>query len=528
MRLHMLLNTGNLKGWEMMILKRLTVLAVLFCCTPVLAVCLPEMSMEQLGTLRLPDVEITSVAHHGHGSDGEPPAETPAHPGVTAGYIKVDGFIGGSIGFELLLPDSWNERFIMGGGGGFSGTIQNAARKTVDRGYATVGTDTGHQWPVDHEGNWALDNVEAQLNFGYLAVHRTAEVAKAIIRAYYGSDPKYSYFMGCSRGGGQALMEAQRYPHDFDGIVSGAPAFDWTGSIAAFHVRIAQLMYPNPDNLETSVVGPDTLAVLAEAVMEQCDGIDGVEDGIIDEPCDCEFQPARVNGLTPEQQTAIQFVYDGLREGDKVQVPGMPVGTEGSAAGWGGWFIWLSGPATDNLRGVPTLGYSFSTSLFKYFVFDDPDWDYSTYDISNWREDTHRMGTFLDSTDPDLSELRDRDGKLIIWHGWSDAALSALATIGYYEQVKSLDPDAESYCRLFLLPGVQHCGGGAGADHVDWIDRLVDWVENDIAPDRVIATKYNAKREAVKTRPIYPYPQRAKYKGTGYPDKAENYVLAEP
>ena len=198
---------------------------VLVLCNAVLALgqTTNHLGVEELRLVRLPDVVLDSVMPVASDARKNPPA--PAH-------VEVKGVIGGSIRFELLLPEGWNGRFVMGGGGGFVGTVQNAARDSVDLGYATVGTDTGHESQPVYLAGWAHDNLEAQVNFGYLAVHRTAEVAKALIRAYYRTDPAYSYFVGCSRGGGQAMMEAQRYPKDFDGIVAGAPAFNWTGFAA--------------------------------------------------------------------------------------------------------------------------------------------------------------------------------------------------------------------------------------------------------------------------------------------------------
>jgi len=179
-----------------------------------------HITTEDLRHLRLPDVNLESATLVTSDLQENPRGKA---------YVKAEGVIGGNIRFELLLPEAWNGRFVMGGGGGFVGTVQNSASYSVNLGYATVGTDTGHEWQPGYMAGWAFDNLEAQLNFAYLAVHRTAEVAKAIIRSYYGTDAAYCYFAGCSRGGGQAMMESQRYPNDFDGIVAGAPAFDWPG-----------------------------------------------------------------------------------------------------------------------------------------------------------------------------------------------------------------------------------------------------------------------------------------------------------
>src|SRR6266566_4792350 len=227
-----------------------------------------RISLEELRQVRLPEVVLESVTQVTPDAQNKPNA---------AAYLEVNGVIGEHIRFELLLPDVWNGRFVMGGGGGFVGTVQNASRDSVNKGYATVGTDTGHQSQPGYMAGWALDNLEAKVNFGYLAVHRTAEVAKALVRAYYRKDPDHSYFIGCSRGGGQALMEAQRYPDDFDGIVAGAPAMDWPGIAAAF-VRNSQAAFPDPATLERSVITRDNLKLLESRILAACDAKDGVKD----------------------------------------------------------------------------------------------------------------------------------------------------------------------------------------------------------------------------------------------------------
>src|SRR5947209_17903167 len=229
-----------------------------------------RLSADELRQVRLPDVLIESAR--------PVTPEAPKKPNAAA-YLELKGVIGGHIHFELLLPDEWNGRFVMGGGGGFVGTVQNAARDSVNRGYATVGTDTGHQSEPGYLATWALDNLEAKVNFGYLAVHRTAEVAKALIRAYYHTDAAYSYFVGCSRGGGQAMMEAQRYPKDFDGVVAGAPAFNWTG-FAAMSVVVAKALYPDPAHLDHTALDRAALLKLRQAILDQCDAQDGLKDGI--------------------------------------------------------------------------------------------------------------------------------------------------------------------------------------------------------------------------------------------------------
>ena len=357
------------------------------------------------------------------------------------------------------------------------------------------------------------------MNFGHAAVHRTAEVSKALIRAYYGKGPEKSYFVGCSRGGGQAMMEAQRYPEDFDGIVAGAPAFHWTG-FGAMGINIAQTLYPDPSKLDATVLTLDDLDRLYKEVMKQADGQDGLKDGIIDNPKAAKFDLALAPDFTEAQRVAIRTLYQGVHNSDGPIYPGFPIGAEG---GPGGWFEWQVGP----IPKLVNLGFAFSTNIFKYFVFQDPEWDYATYDMDQWKEDTHLAGTVLNATDPDLDGMNARGGKLILWHGWSDAALPAHATVDYYEQVLAHDPNAMDYARLFMVPGCYHCGGGPGISGVDWLGEIVKWVEEGIAPDVIVATKSADGIDPAKSRPLYPYPAWAKYDGDGDGNLAENFVSVE-
>ncbi len=475
-----------------------------------------RLSVDDLRHLNLPDVVLESAASVAPDLQKNPHA---------AACVEVKGIIGGNIRFELLLPDAWNGRFVMGGGGGFVGTVQNAARDSVNRGYATVGTDTGHQWPTGYMAGWARDNLEAQVNFGYLAVHRTAEVAKALIRAYYGAQAAYCYFVGCSRGGGQAMMEAQRYPKDFDGIVAGAPAFDWTG-IAATMVAIAKALYPDPAHLDSTVLTKEALQKLQEAILKQCDAQDGLKDGIIQDPPSVHFDLSKVTGLSDEQRKAIQAIYQGARNNQGPIYPGFAPTAECVPDQW---IAWLVGPVPPFLAKdhVPDLSFAFGTQIFKFLILDKPDWDYSTYDFSNFERDTRLAASFLNATNPDLDALKARKGKLILWHGWADTALPAQATADYYRQVQARDPRAADYCRLFMVPGCLHCGGGPGASDVDWLSVVVDWVEHAKAPDKLIASRSEHGR-VVMTRPLYPYPQRAVYKGSGDPNSAESFVPNSP
>lgn len=467
-----------------------------------------RMACDQLTSLTLPDVKVSEAV-------AVPAATTGA---VRAPHCKVTGVIGTEINFALLLPDTWNRKFLMGGGGGYVGSIDNQAQRFVNDGYATVGTDTGHKGGVT-DASWALDNVERQVNFGYVAVHRTAEVAKAIVRHYYGGDAGKNYFFGCSNGGRQALMEAQRFPDDFDGIVAGAPAYDFVG-IGAQFIKDTQALFPDSHS-PAPLFTPETLKAVETQILDKCDAKDGVKDGLMEDPRQCPVDVASLTGVTDAQRAALKKVYAATGKNGEIY-PAQPVGSEGAPAGWLAW-ITGGGPQPPTPQG-PSLRVAFGTQFFKYFVFNDPSWDYTKYDVSNARRDAKLAATFMNATGTDLSAFKAKGHKLLLWHGWSDPALTALASVQYYDQVQARDPNVRDYFRMFMLPGVLHCGGGPGPDSVDWPSVIADWTENGKAPDRVIARKVGANGAVSRSRPLCPYPQHAAYKGGGSTDQAESFA----
>jgi tannase/feruloyl esterase len=467
----------------------------------------PHAECSHLMMLRLPDVTISEAV-------SVPAAASGA---IRVPHCKVTGVIGTEIRFALLLPDAWNHKFLMGGGGGYVGSVDNQAQAVVNDGYATVGTDTGHRGGVT-DASWALNNIERQLNFGYLAVHRTAVTAKGIVRSYYGSNETRSYFSGCSNGGRQALMEAQRYPDDFDGIVAGAPALDFVG-IGAQFIKDIQAAFPDAHNA-TPMFTPDVLASVETQILNKCDAIDGVKDGVMEDPRRCTVDAASLTGVTDAQRRALKAIYSATAAKGKTIYPAQPVGGEGQRGGWPAWIVGTQpGPTPQG----PSLRYAFGTQFFKYFVFGDPAWDYSTYDVSAARADAKIAGSLLNATDPDLDAFKSKGRKLIMWHGWADPALTPLATVQYHEQVSARDPKAADYVRTFMLPGVLHCAGGTGPDVVDWPAAIADWVENGQAPGRLVARKI-VNGSPVRTRPVCAYPQKAEYKGSGSTDEEASFV----
>ncbi len=475
----------------------------------------PCQTCEELRDLKLPDVTITGTES----------------VSKDARHCKVMGIISKEIKFEILLPESWNERFVMSGGGGFSGFVENGASYLTNEGYVTAGTNTGHEGhPL--KADWALNNMERQVNFGHLAVHRTAEVSKFIINAYYCKFPAYNYFIGCSRGGGQAMIEAQRYPEDFDGIVAIAPILDWPATGAEF-IQNSRALYTDEYRLDNPIISKDHVEALAAEVLKQCDQLDGVDDGILNDPrvCEVDFSalpmcadvPSEEICFTLEQIKAIRTVYEGTSNKDGMIYPGFPLGAEDAPYSW---FKWILGDNEPVQFDFPTLQFAFGTEMFKYLIFNDPNWDYRDYDFSTFKEDCEYASSYLNATSTDYSRFKELGGKLILPHGWNDPALSAFTSIEHYEAVKEQDDNVDEYFRMFLLPGVLHCGGGPGPDRAEWINYIRTWVEEDQAPEKIILSKYE-EGEVIMTRPVFPYPFKAEYMGQGDTKDAENFVRSK-
>jgi hypothetical protein len=492
------------------------VVLVALLAVPQLAVAADPASCAGLTALAWPDVKVTDAAA----------VPAPTTGAVRVAHCRVGGVIGTEITFVLLMPDNWNRKFVMGGGGGFVFRIDNQASAVVNAGYATVGTDTGHQASSVTDASWALNNLERQLNFGYLGVHRTAAVAKAIIRSYYGASAARSYFSGCSNGGRQALMEAQRFPDDFDGIVAGAPAYDFT-AIGAQFIKDMRAAFPDPRNI-VAPFAPAVLQSIEAQIVEHCDAVDGVKDGVMEDPRLCKMDIAALSGLSAAQRTTLTAIYGETTNKDGVIYPAQPLGGEGESGGWPAWIAGVN-PQMMTAQKAPNLRFAFGTELFKYFVFDDPSFDYARYDLGTYRKDTARAAAVLNATDPNLDAFKNRGGKLLLWHGWSDPALTALGSVKYFEQVQARDPKAGEYFRMFMMPGVLHCAGGPGPDTVDWAAAIDDWVEKGKAPDRIVAQKRAGGGAApARTRPLCAYPQHAVYSGTGSTDDAANFVCRQP
>lgn len=512
----------------------LLLLALLFSATPVAAA-----TCESLAQLKLPNTTITaqSVA----ASSFAPPTGSATPYKDLPAFCRVAGVIrptsDSEIKFEVWMPNSgWNRKFQGIGNGGFAGSISyQQLASALARGYATASTDTGH---TGGDASWALGHPEKIVDFGHRAVHEMTEKAKLIIDAFFGEGPKRSYFASCSNGGRQALMEAQRYPNDYDGIIAGAPANYFSQILTGFAFNMHATMSDPASHIPST-----KLKAIEAAALAACDGRDGVTDNVIDDPTRCRFDPSVLlcKGaesdacLTEKQLTALKKIYAGPRnsKGEQI-VPGFVPGGE---TGTGGW-EWITGNATTR-----ALQFFFFTQAFANMLYSNPAWDYKSFDIDkDSKMADEKLAPVLNATDPNLKAFRERGGKLILFHGWSDAALPPVATIEYYKSVaaKFGQRNTDTFLRLYMAPGMQHCAGGPGPNsfgayltlgesdpHSDMSLSLERWVEEGIAPNEIIAAKRqtnDSKSPVVRTRPLCPYPQVARYKGSGSTDEAVNFA----
>jgi feruloyl esterase len=494
---------------------------------------------EKLTDLKLANTTITSAQSVGAGAftpasgSAAPFKDVPAFCRVT-GVIKPTS--DSDIRFEVWVPSSgWNGKFQGIGNGGFAGSISHQELSAaVVRGYATAATDTGH---TTNDASWALGHPERIVDYGHRAVHLMTEKAKLIINAFYGAAPKHSYFASCSNGGREALMEAQRYPNDYDGLIAGAPANQFTRILSGFAFNMLATQADHE-----SYIPPAKLKAIEAAALAACDARDGISDGVIDDPTRCNFDPSVLlckgadsdSCLTEKQVIALKKIYAGPRDSKGAQfIPGFEPGGE---TGSGGWQFWItgSGATSDANRGAQ---YFFSTQTFQNMVYSDPKWDFKKFNLErDGKLADEKLGSMLNAVDPNLRAFKAHGGKLIIYHGWSDAALPPVNTINYFESVvaKMGRRNTKSFVRLYMVPGMQHCGAGSGPNTFGQMGvargdartnigaALERWVEQGIAPERLVAANAAAKR----TRPLCPYPLVATWKGSGSTDDEANFTCA--
>jgi feruloyl esterase len=483
-------------------------------------------------------------------NDIKPPfsAASMGAPGVTvhAPFCRVRGLIRPSVDsniyFEVWLPpaDQWNGNYQGNAPGGYAGSMfYEATERALRAGYAASTTDNGHIGSEPSE--WAAGHPERLADWGWRAVHETALASKAVIAAYYGKAPGHSYFIGCSKGGGSGIMEAQRFPTDYDGIISGAMGWNLSARLAMYLWTIQTVQAPG------GWLSPAKLALLHQAVVASCGG----RDGTLDNPAACKFDPGRLrckagaadDCLTAQQVTSVRKIYSGpIDENGASIYPGYALGSELN------WSKAMMGP--ENNPGVGTTSYAGFTNRARDLLFGHDDWQLGTLVPSDiYRQARAKLGPSWDALDTDLSAFKAAGGKFIGYQGWTDDAVPPDGTLRYYHQVAArmggVD-QARSFYRLFMAPGMDHCAGGAAPSAVggaygqpgsgrdaghDLTAALARWVEQDAAPQSLIATRYrddDPAKEVVAQRPWCAYPSTARYTGHGSESVAANWVCTAP
>jgi feruloyl esterase len=511
---------------------RLSGLVLLVCAvvaSPDLAAHEPSCTAQSVRAVVHPPLHIEGAVHV-RGSSAEP------------AYCRITGFIehGTRIGIEFALPDAWNKKILFLGRGGFAGAVE---RPTIPsdlpvvygaiRGYATGTTDTGHQSATVEDATWA-SNSAAVINHFEVGVELAANALKAIAAAYYEAVPQYAYFQGCSGGGRQGLVEAERFPDTFDGVIVGAPAWNYIHLFLDLAER-AKRVIEQPE----AWIPPGTLQAIDRLVMQQCDRLDGLEDGIVMDPRVCHpdlaalaCKTGRDGGrcLTSAQESLLEQLLHARYATAGSGYFGLRL-TGSDAGAWVSWVFGQQRPTLTDEAGTTydTAAAKMAAGFLSYVVMNNPRYDWRRVDAE---KDTaaldRRLGELLNADQTDLSRFVRRGGKLLIWHGWSDAAIPPEMSIDLYDRIfrdthgAAAGERLEQSVRLFMVPGLEHCFGGPGLTQFDALSAMEGWVERGRAPDLLIAARGKAG-EHVVTRPLCRYPQRARYRGSGSKDSADAF-----
>lgn len=506
---------------------------------------------ENLTQLKFPDTHISMAQSVAAG------AFTPPVPGwakrfqqpaaIPVAFCRVTGELhptsDSNIKFELWLPATgWTGRYESVGNGGFAGSIRyDSMRNPLLGGSAVASTDDGHDAPAigPTSADWAFGHPEKIIDHGYRAVHLTAVTAQAITTKFYGHAPVHTYFVGCSKGGQEAMMEAQRYPNDFDGIVGGAVANQWSDLFASF-MWTQNLNLSNKD----SYLSPDDLAKIGAAVSKACDNVGGVKSGFVQDPLRCEVPMASI-GLTPAKLRTYEAIHQGPKDHrGQPTFAGQAYGSENP-----GWKDTISATNFDEAQNEAQMSM-YGDNFYRNFIYQDRKWNFHGFDLEKGRADAARViGNSMNAEDVHLTGFKAHGGKFIQYGGMVDSIVTPLSTVKFYQSVVAADGKGDEalartqkYYRLFLAPGVGHCGGGPGpnqfgqaagggdSDH-DMVAALEQWVEKGVAPTRIVATKYvsdDSTKGIAMTRPLCPFPQVATYKGTGDVKDAANFACKAP
>lgn len=456
-------------------------------------------------------------------------------------YCQVQGYIAPQVGFEIRLPaDNWNGKFLqLGCGGGCGFVVVESCFDALHRGYACIASDMGHKG----RGVWSYNNPQAEIDWGYRATHVTALAGKAITAQFYGRAPSKSYHMGNSTGGRQGMVAAQRFPWDFDGIIAGSSASDQSGSIMS-RLWAALALW---DQNGKPILNPAEFQLVHNAVVAECDMNDGVKDGVIGDPRICKFNPENLvckgnsttGCLSKAQARAMQRMYTG------------PTTSEGEAIFVDGAFMPGTELAFDDRFRVGRL-QGFDANFLRYMAFVPdlgPGWQVTDLDFERDYKRFAMMESIYAANNPDLRKFKKNGGKLIIYHGWADTNIPPLKSVDYYETVEKTmgGPEAtQDFVRLFMVPGKNHGNSGDGAWYIDYLSYLENWVEHGNAPGKMIGAHIELPDDRMEarhklrfpldpadvkfTRPVYPYPYplRAKYKGVGDQNNAENFEPVGP
>ncbi|WP_233806542.1 tannase/feruloyl esterase family alpha/beta hydrolase [Paraburkholderia sp. HP33-1] len=500
---------------------------------------------------KLASIDITDIG--GAGSSITSATVTNATVnGATVAFCTVKGTLAPSNTFEVALPVStWTQRFAELGCGGLCGNLSDPTQQSsfsfsyqcplVQKGgFVTAATDMGHS---GSDSTWTTDS-QKQADFAYRGQHITTLAAKKLIQAYYGQAQKYSYFIGCSDGGREALMAAQRYPTDYNGIVAGAPAAHFQIQNSLYHGWSVKSQSTTGDSGGNAILYADKATLLHTAVVAACGGTSGAADGLLADPRVCHFDPATIqcaNGatdtsscLTAAEVTAAKAIYSGPTDATtgEYMLAGSP--QYGSEANW----IGVEVPKTNSTAGaVPVtslFSYSIVTGAYNLIFTGSPTMPtidtFGFTDASFYPTYLKANHPFIDATNPDLSAFNAAGGKLILWHGWADQHISPLFTIQYYEAMQNTlgASTVDQFARLYLIPGVGHCGGGEGNPNIDLVTSVTNWVEQSKAPTSVMTYQTDSSSNVTASRPVYPYPAVAKYTGSGDWHDGANYTQGAP
>ena len=498
-------------------------------------------SCEGLMALKLPDATVTAAAlvpagpytppARGFGGGKMPPVMLPA-------FCSVHLVVKPAVNIEVWLPvDGWNGKIATVGDQGLAGYINYIDMiMPLKLGYATASTDSGHpQVAGEQQFAWAVGHPELLVDYGYRGVHEMTLKTKAIVDSFYGKNSQFNYFIGCSNAGREALMEVQRYPNDYDGVLAGSALVSWTKQMGEHFLWDALVLLKDPE----SNIPVNKLPAIADASMAACDTNDGVKDGLITDPQRCHFNPAVLlckaedtpSCLTAKQVESLKKLYAGPILNGKAVYQGYMPGSENR---------WTLVGTPEHYGGLFPLAIDF----FRNAMYENQNWDFHNWSYEkDWPEVRKKLSPVLDAEDANIKPFQAHGGKLILYHGWADPTVAPMDTVRYYENVETTIKNPTDTARMFMVPGMYHCGGGPGPHTFDAFGALVAWREHKQAPDKIIATnaavnpgigdanqltETPAAGQVMRSRPLCPYPQNAQYTGQGSTDDAANFVCKAP